>query len=316
MEHVFLFEYATCGAFKELEPSITVEGLGMFKILLDGFKDVYTFIDRRIPLFNYPKVSDYRDKFAEYLGKAAYCLIIAPETDNILYDLTLMAEKIDCPNLGSNTQGILDAGDKYRTYKKLKKYMPKTEIYDGKTSIDLPAIAKPRDGVSCEGVSLIKSESDLRRVPRGYLIQEYVPGKACSASLIIGDDVHVISINTQEIRDFKYHGAKIPFNLENVEDIISAAEKIKGLFGYVGVDFVLNEKVNIIEINPRPTVPIIALNDVYGFNISELLLRNYHGKEINKYLPKKSVYLKKEKGTVTGSYVSYGGYSISWEMID
>jgi len=50
--NIFLFEYAACGAFRELEPSIIVEGLAMFKTLLEGFNEsenqVNTFIDKRI----------------------------------------------------------------------------------------------------------------------------------------------------------------------------------------------------------------------------------------------------------------------------
>lgn len=311
-----MFEYATCGAFEELEPSITVEGLGMFKTLLNGFESVSTFIDRRIPYFEkYPRATDYRERFGQYVEEADFCLLIAPEIGNLLFNLTEEVEKNGCPNLGSSSKAVLETTDKYATYKRLKAFMPKTEIFSGKTRLKFPLVAKPRDGVSCEGIFLIRNEEDLHRVPEDYLLQEYIEGKACSASLLIGDDIHVLSINTQEINDFEYTGAKIPFPLENVEDILRAAERIKGLFGYVGVDFVLNDKVNIIEINPRPTTPIIALNDVYGFNISKLILQNYYGEKIPQFPPRKKVHLKKEKKPSENSFVSFGGYSISLEEI-
>jgi hypothetical protein len=315
MGEVFLFEYATCGAFPELEPSITIEGLGMFKTLVEGFDSVSTFIDRRIPYFKYPRVDDYREKFSQLLERAEYCLLIAPETENTLYNLTVEAEKSGCHNLGSSSSAVLEATDKYLTYRKLREFMPRTEIFKGKTSLEFPLVAKPRDGVSCEGIFLLREDEDLQRVPKGYLVQEYVEGKHCSASLLIGDEVKILSVNTQEIKNFEYKGAEVPFPLEDTEDIVRAAEKIRGLLGYVGVDFVLNDRVNIIEINPRPTTPIIALNMAYGFNISKLIMQNYYRERIPEYPTKKRIHLRKERKALKDSYISFQGYSLVLEEI-
>jgi hypothetical protein len=139
-----------------------------------------------------------------------------------------------------------------------------------------------------------------------------------SASLLVGDEIKVLSINTQEINDFVYMGAKIPVQMENCEEIFKAVERIKGLFGYVGVDFVLDERISIIEINSRPTTPIIALNDIFGFNIAELILRNYYREKIPEFKSMKKVHLKKVKTNFTrakNSIVSFKNYSILVEEL-
>ncbi|MFQ5887960.1 MAG: ATP-utilizing protein, partial [Candidatus Hydrothermarchaeales archaeon] len=130
---LFLFEYASCGAFPELEPSIAIEGIAMFKTLLDGFESieskVMTFVDERIPFFpDYPKVEDYETLFDDCLFNADFSLFIAPETDMGLYRLIKRLEKSGSANLGSNSKAVLRASDKYLTYKDLKGVnTPKTE---------------------------------------------------------------------------------------------------------------------------------------------------------------------------------------------
>lgn len=310
---VFLFEYATSGAFAELEPSLTVEGMGMFKTLFDGFDKVTAFVDSRISGFDgIPKVHSYEELWVQCLEDADLFLVIAPETDGELYRLTEKAEKSGTQNLGSNLKAIKVAGDKLATYDALRGLsIPKTVAFDGSTpALDFPLVAKPRDGVSCEGISLIKSEEELRNVPKGYLLQEYIEGRAASASLLAGDETTILSINTQEIEDFTYRGAKIPLKIEeDCEEIIRAVERIKGLFGYVGVDFILNDRVNLIEINARPTTPIIALGEVYCVNISQLILDNYYRENIPKLKAKRSVLLKKGRRR-NNSFVSFGDYSV------
>lgn len=317
MDKVFLFEYATCGAFAELGPSITVEGMGMFKALFSGFDDVTTFIDARISGFGLegiPRVKNYEELFAKCLEEADVFLVIAPESDGELYKLTGEAEKSGCQNIGSNSRAVEIAGDKLATYEALHGLTtPKTEVFDGSTAFNFPLITKPRDGVSCEGISLVRNEEELKNVPEGYLLQEYVEGRAASASLLVGDETRILSLNTQEIENFTYRGGRVPFETDaDCEEIIKTVERIKGLFGYVGVDFILNEHVNIIEVNPRPTIPIIALNEVYGFNISRLILDNYYREGIPEFKAKKSVLLKKGQRR-QDSFVSSGDYSIWME---
>ncbi|MBI2631854.1 ATP-grasp domain-containing protein, partial [Candidatus Pacearchaeota archaeon] len=179
-------------------------------------------------------------------------------------------------------------------------------------------IAKPRVAVGGEGIILVKNEKQIKKIPqKKYLVQEYIRGKPYSASILVGKEIKILSINTQEMKNFKYRGAKIPIPYKNTDEIIKAVEKIKGLHGYVGVDFIIdhNGNVSIIEINSRPTSPIMGLNKVYGFNISNLILKNHLDKKIPNFKPKRAIFLKKVEGKPKNNFVSYRNYSIIFKEI-
>lgn len=160
---------------------------------------------------------------------------------------------------------------------------------------------------------MVENAAELAGVPGGYLLQEYVAGAPCSASLLVGDEVRVLSYNTQELDGFAYKGAKLPLDME-CEEVLRAAERVKGLFGYVGVDFVYAEgRARIIEINARPTTPIIALGEVLGCSAAELILRNYRREAMPPLRTRKKVHLRKSNGA--GGYASLGGVSIMMEEV-
>ena len=280
-----LFEYAAYSGLEEVGLELGIEGLAMFKTSLQGFENLGIKVNTSI----YPENLELET----LLESSELALIVAPESEGLLYTLTKLAEK-HCNNLGCNAKGVKIAGDKYLTYKQLRELMPKTEIFKGKTKLDFPVVAKPRDGCSCEGIKIIRSEEELKEVPEGYILQEYIEGKPCSASFIVGDDINLISVQTQEIKDFRYLGAEIPFltNLKDLSELLKI-EKIEGLFGYVGVDFIAGDEVKIIEVNPRITTPIIAFEEVYGINISELILKNYYREKIPNITPRKKVFIRK-----------------------
>ncbi len=295
---IFIFEYAVCSN-QSLPPSIAVEGLAMFKTLYPGFENPHSFYS----------FTDYIEAFKNCLEKSDYALVIAPETGMELHRLTRLVEKSDCENLGSNSGAVKFASDKLLTFKKLKHLSPKTKLFKKKASFNFPFICKPRDGVSGEGVSLIRSENELNKVPRGYLAQEYIEGKPMSASILIGDEIRILSINTQELNGFKYTGAKLPVELSNIHPIIEAIECIPGLKGYVGVDFVQTSNGPvIIEINSRATTPIVGLNRALGINISDLILKNARHKQIPLWKRQKTVHLKKTRSSSGLFYMD--GYSI------
>lgn len=303
-DSVFLFEYATC-TNESMPPGTAVEGYGMFKTLYSGFENPISFCN----------TSDYLDAFKEHLETADFALAIAPETDMELFKLTNLIEDSECKNLGSRSEAVRLTSDKLLTYSHLKDLSPKTESSKGKTSLDFPVIAKPRDGVSCEGVRWIENEDELEKIPPEFIVQEYVRGTPMSASVLVGDEIHILSINTQEIADFEYTGAKLPVNIKNTEEIVEAVQKVPGLFGYVGVDFIMaSDGPRIIEINPRPTTPIIGINQALGVNVSELILNNGKGNIMPEIQPKICVHVKKTHSKQ--GYVSCDGFSIEIEEID
>jgi hypothetical protein len=202
-------------------------------------------------------------------------VIIAPEDDDLLLELTEIAER-RAVNLGSRAEGIKIASNKWETYKRLKNKvnLPLTS----KKPLEPPFLIKREKSCGGEGIRVVNEEVDS--IETGYIAQEIVQGKALSVSLIAGDSIEVLSINEQIINNFAYSGAVIPAKIDEeevTESAIKAVECIRGLHGYVGVDVVLAEEPYIIEINARLTTPSIAFEKVYGINLSKLIYDNTFG---------------------------------------
>ena len=317
---VFLFEYATCTR-EPLPASIAVEGLAMFRALYDGFSEVEgvsSFLGRALPYFKLAVAESWEQSFEEMLEKEEHALVIAPESEGLLLRLTKKLESAGLKNLGSTSRGVAVAGDKYACYLALRGVrQPKTELFSGSTTLDFPLVAKPRMGEGCEGVRLIANEEELAALPQGYLVQEYVRGKPMSASLLVGDEVRVLSVNTQEFSDGSYVGAELPLSLnsEQLEEVIKAVERIPGLAGYVGVDFILGDELWVIEVNPRITTPAAALSEALGVNLGELLFKNYYREALPELKRGRRVRLRKLMRRADNAFVSLGGASIVIEVV-
>ncbi|MHA1751900.1 MAG: ATP-grasp domain-containing protein [Candidatus Helarchaeota archaeon] len=311
--NIFIFEYLTGGGFinDKLPPSLVCEGAAMLLTLIKGLNpdfDVKILLDYRLAGYKEffknisPKIikntSDFNENFKDYINNSDYYLIIAPEFNNILRDLTLEAENSSAINLGCNSYSIEKTGNKFETFKKLfhlKKYLPATlkanhsnakisEIYKFCKDLGYPVVFKPIDGVGGGGISLIRNKDEInpgiKKIKinsneNEFIIQEYIKGNDVSVSLFIDNNViHPLTLNGQLItlgditNETKYNGGYIPFNNRdfNHDDIfkiaIDCVSSITGLNGYVGIDFVIGEKPSIIEINPRLTTSYIGVREL------------------------------------------------------
>lgn len=296
---LFLFEFATCG--DEVPEQIAVEGVAMFKTLLTGFSkyfEVLSFVRSEFKdYFDLPEGK--LDEIESYLEKADSFLIVAPEDNYTLLNLTKKAEKY-CENLGSSSKAIAVTSDKWRLYKKLRRkvLMPKTS----KKELGDRFLIKPR--VSCGGEGIRFSSE----IPEGYIAQEFVEGDNLSVSLIVDNDIRAVSVNEQLIKDFRYYGAIVPARIptekavEVCELAMDAVEAIKGLNGYVGVDIVYSDQPYVIEVNARITTPCVAFERAYDVNVADMIV----GKS-----PKKVVRRQKiEKGCFEDGLVRVGNYSL------
>lgn len=195
-----------------------------------------------------------------------YALIIAPEEENILYNLTKILEKYKIKNLGSSSKAIKIAGDKYLMYKKLKDIVNIPKTWLGRY------IIKKRDG--CGG--------EFKFIDESYIIQEYVEGESLSVSSIVGKNkIYFLSLNRQFI-NCGYKGGEININHPKKGEIFKEVEKclknIEGLFGYVGVDVVVNDDIHIVDINPRITTSVYKLYTIP--TLAKLLIKNINNEEL------------------------------------
>lgn len=303
---LFLFEFATCG--EKIDDAITVEGLGMFKAAYDSFRKYYEingFVRSEFTHL-FPLPSDSMESMKKYLEESDAFLIVAPEDDFILYNLTKEAERFG-ENLGSSSRAIAVTSDKWKLYKKLngKVQVPETSL----KPLSGKFIIKPRTACAGEGIEFFDLQE---KIPEGFIAQEFVEGKNLSVSLLVGDEIRCLSVNEQLLEGFRYAGAVVPARIgekerrEVTEEAIRAAECIEGLNGYVGVDVVYSDQPYIIEINARLTTPVVAFERAYGVGIGDLFM----GKETKmekRQLVRKVKWLKK-------SYVKAGEYSL--EVVD
>lgn len=297
---LFLFEFATCG--DKIEDNIAVEGLAMFKAAIESFKkyyEIHSFVrEEYSDTFQLP--SGNLELIERYLSESDAFLIIAPEDDNLLLDLTKIGEKY-AHNLGSSSKAIAITSDKWTTYKKLrnKVNVPKTS----KKPLDCKFIIKPR--VSCAGEGI---EWGCKIVPDGHIAQEYIEGQNLSVSIIVEDVAKVVSVNEQILDGFRYVGAIVPARIdENVaeevkEEALKAVECIDGLNGYVGVDVVYSDQAYVIEVNARLTTPVAAFERAYGIGIAEML-KGHERKFVKRHMIRKGKNLK-------NCYVSSGDQSL------
>ncbi len=315
---IFVFEFFSGGggASYEVSNSILSEGYAMLNSITSDFSktgnEIITTLDYRIKRFNPPlnadKIidisieDDFNSKFDQILTRdidAAF--LIAPETDEILYDLARQVEKLGITLLGPSSSSIKLTTDKHETNKKVKKLarIPRSEvlpidappnvIFQASKKVGLPFVMKPLDGVACSGISLIKGEQEIpnglkkiksESVKDHFMIQEYVKGIDASLSILIGQNrVFPLTLNFQnvDLETSTYLGGYTPFDHPLKEKIIERSIKIvreiSGLRGYVGLDYVVtDDDAFFMEINPRLTTSYVGIRVICRQNIAESII--------------------------------------------
>jgi predicted ATP-grasp superfamily ATP-dependent carboligase len=317
---LLIFEYATTMGVED--PSITAEGHAMLYGLLEDLKDFKTHhlvsngseTSKSYPSRALSIQGDIKEWLNQNIHKYDACLPIVPEEDNLLHDLTLIIEKQGVPVLGSSSKAVKITTNKFDTYNALKGKVPviKTErlffndsdeikdIYGFRPNFieGVSKIAKPADGVSCSGVYIINSYSDLIDAQRHirtltqlpyYILQDYIPGVSASVSLLSNRKTAVpLSLNFQNVQvnsgKFNYIGGEVPLK-HKLSDIAmktakKAVESIEGIKGFVGVDIIFdeNDQVHVVEVNSRLTTPYAAIRRIINFNLGEALINSVNGK--------------------------------------
>ncbi|MFX1346050.1 MAG: ATP-grasp domain-containing protein [Promethearchaeota archaeon] len=270
-KRIFIFEFVSGGGFNKVNIPISLfcEGFGMLRSITQDFKligfEIYTLLDYRIhhlsrilTVDNFIKIKrkdNYIEQFKILVKECEYAFIIAPESANVLYNLTQIVKKSNKILLSTNLEGIKIGTSKIKTYKFFRKYeitSPQTSLIPLKNNnLDLeyiiqkfqelkkPIIIKPEDGVGAELIYFFETESQIKNFfqdfkykiesGRNYILQEFIKGIDLSISLIKpatsvdsnSKSPFILSINSQNITiknsnyESEYFGGSTP--IENHE---------------------------------------------------------------------------------------------------
>ena len=323
---LFICEFITGGGLqgKELPDSLAREGNMMLEAILKDFleigsADIITTRDVRLDLLSLPiqQITIEEDIYSVWqscMNDADAVLIIAPESEDILFNLTFMAEQADCTILGSSSDSVKITSSKIKTANLLhKNEIPYIETMPLKNET-IPEtqsgwVIKPDDGVGAENCYFCADIQELDKLKdstciENFVVQEYVPGISASLSMIcyqgkaqlLACNKQIFSFNSGisakkgELKELVVNGLTEqwdPFN--TIAQNIARADK--GLWGYVGVDLIVTETGPVVvEINPRLTTSYVGLRQSISLNPAELILSIWQNgviPEVNKkdFLP-------------------------------
>jgi len=302
---VFAFEYTSGGGLTEhkLPYSLMHQGEVMHRALLADLSaipdvKIITTHDSRLPMLDLPlsaSVIPVHGEFAQHFNdcvqEADAVWLVAPEVGGILEALSRKVLRRKRILLGSRPGAVRVASSKLLTVRTLAKAgIPVVDTYTAKEA--LPGkieawVVKPDNGAGCintrifsgarKALAWIESNGD-----DGYVLQPFISGQPCSLTLICRDGLaRVLSCNEQRIavldNQFHFLGSTVNNMNDSTGEFDRLAQKIAtaipGLWGYVGVDFILTEKgVVVLEVNPRMTTSCAGLHASIGCNPAELVL--------------------------------------------
>lgn len=210
-------------------------------------------------------------------------IIVAPEFENHLFGLTLLAEQAGAKLASCSSKSIELTADKFALSRYLREAginCPRNwRIGDAPRDLAFPLIAKPRFGAGSWRVQLVHSTDELTSLPDDTLLEEYHPGFACSVSVLCDEDRHFILPPCEqrfEVGGYTYAGGVTPIKRRYAERAVSLASNVirnlPPLRGYIGIDLSLGEspdgKVDyVIEVNPRLTTSYIGLRKLCRNNL-------------------------------------------------
>lgn len=133
-----------------------------------------------------------------------------------------------------------------------------------------------------------------RRIGKGFILQEYVPGLQCSAAFVAdGSQCVLLGLSEQLIGDkafgaqgFRYCGSLLrPFSrgfeeiIAKLEGVLQTITREFHLVGVNGMDFILKEgEIYPVEVNPRYTASMELIERGYGLSIFDLHVEACRGK--------------------------------------
>lgn len=251
---------------------------------------------------------DFKKAFKKALKQADFVWLIAPETDGLLLELTelcLAAEdkKEGSIFFGCGYDATLIGTSKTLSFEALQaagintlpvfagEDLMQQTYFDELLQLDVKKwVAKPEDGAGCDGTRLFDSLNDARLWLKQddqylhYLVQPFQLGVSASFSMICRDGKGwLLSCNQQHIQydtsQFKLTGITVNAMQSYWQRFETLARKIAKMLpdalGYMGVDVIIdleNDKIFVIDINPRVTSSYAGLREGIGHNPAQIIL--------------------------------------------
>ena len=217
-------------------------------------------------------------------SRADYTVLIAPETDGILENLTRTIADRGGRSLGPTAAAVSLTADKFRLGEHLLRLglrTPSVRLVRPRAGLPrdaaYPAVLKPVDGAGAGDTFFIESADDplVGFFPNDIgLLQPWIQGEPRSATFLNldGGGPILVGVGTQRLdreggRIVYQGGAILDDSMPVDHPTRLAVARIPGLNGLVGVDYVHDPKTGratLIEINPRPTTSIVGLVAVLG----------------------------------------------------
>ena len=215
--------------------------------------------------------------------------ILAPEENNILYNIIKFLEEKKIPHLNCSSVFIQETCDKQKTNNLIKNKLPNTELMHNdykKINENEPIVAKIKDGLGADMLYIFKDRNDLENnknfLTKKHIYQKFIKGQVVGVNIFSKDGIfEILSLNEQiykrksaneiflkEMRIGAFNDHIIDFK-HIVQDILKG---FTGYNGFFGMDFIISENKEIffLEINPRLTTSYTFLRESIGFNPAEL----------------------------------------------
>jgi len=322
MKH-FLFEFITGGGLigQTLPDSLVREAKSMTQTLIKeliacGHYKITITRDSRVDLFGHDITehtinTPFKKILPELVRKSDICWLIAPETENCLYNLTDLFMQNASIFIGSNLNAVQITSSKLVTSNILENAnisTPETKLLkdvipDSKSGW----IIKPDDGVGAQNCIYLSDRFALRenvtiKENDNYIIQPFIEGEHMSMSLFVyNKNIQLLSCNKQEItlknNLISLTGIGVNEFLSYKDQMRELAESIvstiSGFSGYIGIDLIRsNNKFFVIDINPRFTTSYAGISASLGINITEKILNTFLRQEIQDINLKKAIPIK------------------------
>ena len=215
--------------------------------------------------------------------------ILAPEENNILYNIIKFLEEKKIPHLNCSSVFIQETYDKQKTNNLIKNKLPNTELMHNdykEINEKEPIVAKIIDGLGADMLYIFKDRNDLENnknfLTKKHIYQKFIKGQVVGVNIFSKDGIfEILSLNEQiyerksanqiflkEMRIGAFNDHIIDFK-HIVQDILKG---FTGYDGFFGMDFIISENKEIffLEINPRLTTSYTFLRESIGFNPAEL----------------------------------------------